>query len=425
MKNKGLKLIYSRSDQNIILISYLVFAVLFLSYVIELPYYFSHEGFKNEFDFRKIPFLLLILALPLLNPFIKTAYIKATWNILIIYLLYSSVIYYFFNDARISIVIQNLILILTILVADYIEPSIKIKTFDANKYYILLLLVAFLFFIPFLKYYDQINLGNILFKDVYETRFLFRNIDNKYIGYLESPLSRVLLPVVAIIALNKRNIYVFTIAVIMILYIYLCSATKSLLIGILVVLFFYYGKDFIVKYKIFALLVAGLCLTGIFLSYFFNELYLYDAFVRRVFFIPPKLDNIYHQYFTGNYTYYGHSSLSFGFLPNKYGESLSMFMGENVMKTKGLNANVGILTEGYSALGYPGVFISSLIYLILVVLIKAFKLAPEFFGLTFIYIYVFNSSFLSTIFFSHGFFFLLVFLFLFLNNINIKESGKS
>ena len=126
----------------------------------------------------------------------------------------------------------------------------------------------------------------------------------------------------------------------MILYLYLCGALKSVFIGLLALLFFYKG-DYITKVIRFSKAISFLTIFGLLLTTIYNNVFLLDIFIRRVFFIPPYLNNIYVDYFRDNYTFLSHSPLGLGIVDYKYDRNLSMYVGEVVLGKPGLNANVG------------------------------------------------------------------------------------
>ena len=83
-----------------------------------------------------------------------------------------------------------------------------------------------------------------------------------------------------------------------------------------------------------------------------------DNFVG-IFYLPVLLHEIYSNYFDTNYQYWSHTFIgqTLGFYD--LNQSLTFFIGENIMGLEGANANVGVMTEGYFSAGYLGVFLQS------------------------------------------------------------------
>jgi hypothetical protein len=411
------KLLRKIKDDGLLLILSFGFFISILTAYITVVYPEFHEGlarmpFELDYDNSKIVVVVFSLLLSFLGIFIRDGFVKTVWYILLMYLYYSSLIYYLFNDAVYGIVLQNIILLLFIFLADFVNvkiPSISINL-DIQRYHSHLLVISLLLLIPFLFYLPYIDISNLWLHNIYKIRHEFREISIPIADYLVSPLSRVLFPVLFLFFLHKKNYKALILPLIGILYIFLCGATKSIFFGLFAAILFYFGRTYIDKIKIFAILFISLSILGVASYLFLNNKLIVDVLIRRLFFIPPYLDNIYYQYFTDNYTYWTHSHLSLGFYHSffDYGNSLSMYVGEEVIGIEGLNANTGILTEGYASLSYIGVIIHSVFYALIIAFIKNLRVSPIYFGIVFAYIYVLNTSIISTLILTHGLLFMLL-----------------
>ncbi len=413
------------SNRLYVYTSLAIFVLLNLSYVFDISVNFkiSYIPFLFEFDtIRFVSVTFFSLLITLVGSFIRNDFIKLIWYILLIMQYYSSAILFtYLPDISFYIVIQNMVLLIAIFLADFIEikkislPEISL----ANNIKVIFLLSAILF-IPFVYYYwSYVSFDNLLLdkNQIYETRDLFRNINIPILGYLMSPLSRVLFPILIIYSISSKKYYILIISVMAIAYLFLCSATKSVLIGGIIAVFFYYGKHWKDKFKLFSFMIISLIILGFIMSFFFNSNMVTGAFIRRVFFIPPSLDNIYYQYFNDNFSLWAHSPFGSFFseidLNNK---DLTMFIGEDIMGFKGLNANIGILTEGFISFGYIGLILHAAIYGFVFVIIRNLNISPHYFGIVFAYIFYLNSSLLSTLLLTHGLVFLLIIFTFFLRN---------
>jgi len=333
----------------------------------------------------------------------------------------SAVLYTYCPNISFGIVLQNIILLLFIFLGDFINPKIPTINISLSNNYKYFLILAIVLFIPFIYYYWQyISIDNLLLNKlkIHETRALFRQLNIPILGYLSSPLSRVIFPILIIYSIKSKKYYIFIISIIAITYLFLCSATKSVLIGGVLAVFFYYGNEWKDKFRLFAILIISLLLISFTASYFFHFKDITDAFVRRVFFVPPYLDNVYHQYFSSNFTYWGHSPFGLHIHNIDYmnGKNITMFMGEDVLKFKGLNANIGVITEGYLSFGYIGVIIHAIAFSLIFVYIKSLNISPLYFGVIFAYIFYLNSSLFSTLLLTHALVFLLIVLTIFLKD---------
>jgi len=409
------KLLRRIRENGLLLILSFSFFISILSAYIIVVYPAFHKGlaempFDLAYNNFKIVVVVFSLFLSFLGIFIRDGFVKTVWYILLMYLFYSSLIYYLFNDAVYGIVLQNIILLLFVFLTDFVNVNMPSINLDIQRYYKHLLVISLLLIIPFLFYIPYIDISNLWLNNIYETRHEFREISTPITGYLVSPLSRVMLPVLFLYFFNKKKYKVLILPLIGIIYIYLCGATKSIFFGLFAAVLFYFGRSYIDKMKIFAILFILVSLMGVVSFLLLNEKVIVDVLIRRLFFIPPYLDNVYHQYFTDNYTYWTHSHLSLGFyhLFFDYGNSLSMYVGEEVIGTEGLNANTGIITEGYASLSYLGVIIHSVFYASIIAIIKNLKVSHIYFGIVFVYIYVMNTSVVSTLILTHGLLFMLL-----------------
>lgn len=145
------------------------------------------------------------------------------------------------------------------------------------------------------------------------------------------------------------------------------------------------------------------------LSFLSAGSYILNDYVRRIFFVPASLFNTYYNYFVENYTYFTHSKLYSFFGQSEWKIPISLFIGEQVIGQKGLNANTGIIVEGFLSFGTIGVFISSLVFVLFLILVKKMNFNEKYFGVFFVYIYVINTSCIESLFITHGLLFLLIF----------------
>lgn len=408
-------------NKQLPVLSLIYFVSILIAYIVVIYPNFK-EGhaimfFCLDYNFSKILIVFFSLFITFAGIFIKNKFIKSIWYILLMYLFYSSLIYYLFNNASYLIVFQNIILLSFVFIADYINIPVPSLSLNINKYPKVLLIISVAFVVPFLYYLPHIDIRNLWLEDIYETRFEFRKISLPFTAYLESPLSRVMFPILFIYFFHKKSYKMMLIPVVGVLYIFLCGATKSLFFGLIAAILFYFGKNYIDKVKIYGYLFIFLSFAAI-ISMFFNNYMIVDVLIRRLLFIPPYLDNIYYQYFSGQHTYWSHTPLGLGIYhsPVDYRHSLSMFVGEKVIGIKGLNANTGIITEGYAAAGLAGVVVHSSIYALIFAYIKSLRINHIFFGIIFAYIYILNTSHLSVLLLTHGLAFLLVIFTLFLKD---------
>lgn len=402
-----------------------------ISYITVIANEFEYMGFEYELNYTKLFVSILIMIIMLfLGLNINNEFLFTVWNIMFLYLFCGEMVFYQYNPlAKVTQPILVAFCLIFIFLISKINISFK-KTKTIKNPDFIITTIGIVMFLPFLAYFKYINIKNLLFIDVYETRTLFRKVNIGINDYLLAPLSRIILPMLIIRKLEIKHYKKALLFFVMIVYLYLCGALKSVFIGLIALLVFYRGS-YIKKALLFSQGIAFLTITGSLIAYLSGNLFLVDAFIRRVFFIPPYLENLYINYFTNNYTYLSHSPFGLNIVENKYNiEPLSLWFGEVVMGQPGLNANIGLLTEGYISFGiFGGIFFGILISLILL-FFKMVNLDPKYFGILFVYIYYFNTSFLSTLLLTHGLFFLIIISYYFFREqdfgkVNIKSKRKN
>ena len=376
---------------------------------------FNYMGFTYTFNLIKLLLGSLTLIIVLfLNFFIKDKFIYAVWNILFIYLFAAEMVYYQYSkETTITQLISiGVVLILLIFVSRSKGFFSNIK--NIRNINLVLSILSFILFIPFLVlYYKYIDIKNIFLINVYQTRALFREISIPLTGYIMAPLVRVILPFLVVDNMEKRKWGRVLLFSLMIIYVYLCGALKSVFFG-LISLFLFYKGDYPLKVIRFLKAISFFTYFGVAIALIFDNVFLLDIFIRRIFFVPAYLNTIYINHFSNNFTYLSHSPFGFGLVSNNFNGSLSMYVGEIVMGLKGLNANVGVFTEGYISFGYFGLLLFGLLISLIFLFLKMIRIDSKYFGIVFIYIYYLNTAFLSTLLLTHGLMFFLIFSFLFL-----------
>jgi len=413
---RGKKLSFSNTV-SIQLLGLLVFFLLLLSYVLVISPAFEYMGFSADFKIgRMLISILFVLLFIQTGTWIKNGLLHTVWHMILIMCLFPQLIFYIFNSSGLNASMGYMVFLVILLLFSKLKlHSIKSKVINieqgSNQFVILGITIVL--FLPFLYYLPYINIQNLWLKDVYVSRALFREIEH-FIGstYLLTTLSRVLLPAIIIVSIRQNKKLLLLFVVIMTTYLYLASgAAKSIYFGIIIAAFFYLGTSYRSKLQFFAISLVFLMIVGILEYKIFDFSYIQFMLIRRVFFVPPLMEEAYYTYFSiHEKTYYTHSFLSF-IGDSNYDISLSRFIGEEVIGDPGRNANVGIVPDGFVSMGWVGIIINSTIMSYSFLLLDRMKINHFFFGIIFIYIFQFNSAFLGTLFLTHGYAFLILFAF--------------
>ena len=418
---RGKKLSFSNTI-SIQILELLVFLLLILSYVIVISPAFDYMGFGNDFRFHRLLIsVFFVLFFIQIGIRINAGLLHTVWHMILIMCLFPQLIFYTFSSGDLRASLGYMVFLLILLLFSKLRVhnlKSKVINIEQGSNQLIILGIAILLFLPFLYYLPYINIRNLWFKDIYETRFLFREIEQfKGSTYLLLPLSRVLFPAIIVISIRQNKKLMLLVVVLLTTYLFLASgASKSIYFGIFVAVFFYLGTTYKFKLQFFVIALISLMILGIIEYKIYDFSAIQFILIRRVLFIPPLMEEVYYSYFSiHEKTYYTHSLLSF-IGESDYGISLSRYIGEEVMGQTGLNANVGVIPDGFLSMGWIGIIINSSIISYTFLLLDRMKINHIFFGIIFSYIFYFNSASLGTLLLTHGYAFLIFFAFFCLKN---------
>jgi hypothetical protein len=124
-------------------------------------------------------------------------------------------------------------------------------------------------------------------------------------------------------------------------------------------------------------------------------------FAQRLFFMSSLLDIYYFDFFEGKPLYWSSSFLK-PFLTYPYDIPPAFLIGKEYFGNAEIQANNGIISDGYTNFGMLGVLFNILVTVIIIRIIDAQKISHRFFGVFFIMFTTFQSSALSTLLLTHG-----------------------
>lgn len=399
---------------------FLCFILLFLVYLslwyeyIHTFNFWSYMGFDLDFlSFRSLISGFIFLTSSHFILTMREKFFKTIAVFFFVYMAIPSMIYYQYNpNINFSAIGGSLILISCFYFLSFIKIKLKPIVIGGNftdSYVYIFLLISI---IPYLIYYPLPNLSfsSSFYSDmIYQIRTQYRSIEGPaLLGYYYGALSRVILPILIVFSLSKKNYLLFAVCMIFILYLFSLGALKSIIFGIFLSIIFFFGKNFDAKIYMILFGVIALCFSSILETLLFNSYVINDYFVRRVFYLPVLLHEIYSNYFDSYYQYWSHTFIgqTLGFY--EFNKSLTFFVGENLMGNEGGNANVGIMTEGYISAGYIGVFFQSIFIAIIFLIVRAAGLSSAYIGVLLYFCYLINTSFLFPLLATHGMLALLI-----------------
>lgn len=396
----------------------LVEIVLFTLLSLVWPYVaekFAYHGFIYEFNiFRFLIASGIIIFCFIIGKAIRKGLLGAVWHIYFMYLIFPATIFYYSTTTSINLLFINLVFLITLFFGKYISFKMQFSKLSINKLnnYFILSLIALLLFIPFIYYYGgYINIKNLFLDEVYETRYVFREIRISVLSYLINPMVRVILPVLIVASIIKKKRTFLILFIGMVLFLFLCGAFRSYLFGLFAVLLFYKGR-----YEFKPIIFGSLLIILIVFGYVFSNhlFYFLDAGVRRFLFVPVSLNSIYYEYFKDSFLYWSQNPIGNLFIEYPFDQGLTSYVGTEVIGIPGLNANVGVFIEGFISAGYVGVILHSLLLTLIFVFLNNLKISPRYFGILFVFIFSSNNSLIALFFITHGFLVYLIIAALFL-----------
>ncbi len=338
--------------------------------------------------------------------------------ILILFVIPSGIVFSITSKVDLRIFFSHNLLFYGVLIMSYIVIKIPFRELSVQKSFSLLLVIIIIGLIPYLRFLPYIDLQNLLLKNIYETRAVFSSVSDPYYGYTYGWFNRFIIPSLLVFAIYLKNRKIVILSFVLLVYLYLLGAHKSVLYGTIFVIIFYklsYLK--IIKY-IFKTLIVIVIVTMVFSLIFDNNLIAIFT-VRRALFIPSLLDLAYFNFFDNNHLYWSEGVLK-GITEYKYDKAHTYIISEEFFGQETMASNNGIISDGFMNAGMIGVLINVLIVSVYFSILNRLNISSKFFGL-FVFLFIsLISSALTTILLTHGALVLLMLALLFLKNTEEK-----
>ncbi len=331
----------------------------------------------SDFTYAILNCMLILLLFPAI---IVSNHMESDWRILFSHSLYFLSVYFF---------------------CTFIPIRIRMPNILEGQRLTILFIIAALAIIPFVIIFaPHINFNNFLLIDIYSTREIEETVSNTYTRYVYSWLAKIIIPVVLIYSLIKKDYLKSWMAVAALLFLFLAGGHKGVFLGVFVVIAFRKG-DYKQKVKFLLLGMVGLTLLSLLLFYTIGDFSIPNIIHRRVFFIPAILDVEYFNYFQGKPLFWGHSFLG-SIVHYPYSMPPQNIIGEIVFQSKDVFANNGIISDGFINLGMAGVVLNVLIISICFSFLSSLRMSTQFFGVIFLFFYSLVSSYLPVVLITHG-----------------------
>lgn len=291
----------------------------------------------------------------------------------------------------------------------------------------LIILLSLLVFVVMIKANGFPSLAALNLNNVYNVRERVQ-----YPGimpYLVLWQGKVINPFLIAISFIKRNRKILILGVIMQLYLYLIVAFKSFLFIPLAIIIVIKILD---KQKFF--LIASLCaFVGSLFSYavfiVLDNIALVSLFIRRFLFVPAGLKFHYYEFFSNpnhEFLYFSEGIIgkALGF-KSPYDVKIANLIGSLYGGTIETNANTGYLADAYANMGVLGMFLITLLLIIVFMLIDSLSTRIDrklVIGICIFPILSMNDSALLTCLLTGGLLMAIIFLLLYYDN-NMKKVG--
>ena len=385
---------------------------------------FHYYGFELEKSIAKT--CLGIVLIFLSSSLVLYKFNNDLKNIFIVYVhqfMFIPVIVLFtFGGVGVELLVCHIIFLITLKIS-MISKLKKLKLNNFSNTYpiaktqnrIIIYVLIIILLLPFLGSFKNFSWSSFLQSELYALRFSARETETFLMAYFKAPLVRVLLPILFVFAIIKRKYVLMAMIVSIITLIYgSTGAVKSIIVVIPIILFFISSKTYFqIQQKLFLIIFLSLSLS-IFENVVFGTYFITDIPNRRLFFVPGFLENNYIAEFKDNYLFYKTSFLDFLYADKN--TRVTQIIGGKYLGDYSINANVGVLIDGFINLGYIGVIIHALVIGLAIRTLNNMNINPAFFGLFFVYFYYVNTSFLGTLLFTHGLVFLIIISNFFLKN---------
>jgi hypothetical protein len=366
---------------------------------------YARFGFNLNLNFEKYietKFLFIIILGILVYVSRVSEFIYSIIIFLIIFFLVPSLITYSFSDQLADPLYSIIIMVVSLSVIS--THRLKIPYLKSSKLsFGIVMLAMIILLIPILlKFGVYLNVSNLLLKDVYNTRDLFDENASTLMNYLFNWLIKAVVPVAMIYFLINKHYRYAGLSFIIMLYLYSISGNKLVYITSFVMLFFFIsGKDYIDKCKIISvMLIVGL-LTILVVDYSFNS-ELKGIFVMRMLFLPSYLNYYYFDFFNGTPLYFAESHFFNLFSTYPYDKPIGYIIAQNYIHVNDMNANNGLIGDGFMNLGYAGVGLSIFVVTLIFQFFNSIQPDARYLGIFFVMIFLFLSVPLLSMFITGG-----------------------
>jgi hypothetical protein len=367
-----------------------------------LAYGFYFNPNISKYIEAKLIFIFIMVFLILVSKVSEFVYSILTF--FVVFFLIPTLITYAFSDRPPETTYAVVFLLLAVGFISSLKFRVsKIQTLNTS--YGLTMVALLLTVLPFILQFGlYFNFSNVLLEDVYETRNVFSANSTLALDYLYNWLVKALIPILMVYFLIHKRYGYALIALLMLFYLYMISGNKIVYITLFVMLFFYYaGRDNVEKVKYFLIaLVAGLILIPIVDYYVLQSHSLKGIFVMRMLFFPSQLNYYYFDFFRDSPLYFAESNFFKYFTTYPFDRPIGFVISTTYFNFPDMNANNGIISDGFMNLGYSGVALNIFIISVIFMFFNSVEVDSRYLGIFFVLIFLFLSAPMLSMFVTSG-----------------------
>lgn len=394
-----------------------IFDVLFLSAVkilLEIIYvnfvssYFEYEGYYYNFKLSLYIFGWFVFLFG-----ISIFYIKSNLRIIDFYLLMfilwflPNLIFFVFSSQNLIHFFSIIIPFFLIILLTFNKEIIKVKSSKYGKSSILI--ISFLVSLIVLIHFMVVSGGalNFDFTKVYDQREMYgEEFESGIFGYLNNWTFKIFSIIILAWAISKKKFFSIFFSIALIILQFGFSGHKSSLTGLFLVPFFYVMYKQKDSKKLIIIGFIFLLVFNLLLARSEDNMLWVSILIRRMFFTPANLNNVYFEFFDNNpFYYWSNSSFQVFNLNLNYDISLSFVIGR-YLGDYTLGANTGFIASGYAQAGLVGIILYTTIVIFLMNVINTIAKRRELYIVMSLLIMplsvLYTSSDLPTSFITHG-----------------------
>jgi hypothetical protein len=252
------------------------------------------------------------------------------------------------------------------------------------------------------------------FDEIRDLREAYREESNRLIIYIFKWQSSVINPLLFILGLFYRNIWLIILSVFGQLYLYSIGGHKAIFFINFLMLFVFVGMKYFKKSFNNFILVSLILLVFLLMGtdYLINDYSLLSSIlVRRMFLVPAQFFYYYYDYFSVHPVDFFAQNFPFSmFISSHYSTEIPYLIAGHFVNKSDIHANANMFADSYANLGLTGFFIIGFLFLLILKFLDSvsrfkntFIILPL---LSFSVINIANSSLITTL-ITHGFLFTL------------------